>query len=210
MAGFDAIVIPGGGVHPGGELPPWVTPRFDRALERAESAYLMPLSAGTPHRAPPLNERGFPWTEARAGAGYLVRRGVDPQRILMEESSFDTIGNAYFSRVIHAIPREFTRLLIVTSEFHMPRTEALFRWVYALAGPGASCHVEFEAVADTEIDPDALTARLAKEQEALRVVELLNSKIRTLAQMHDWLFTAHKAYSWTEGSAGTQTEAPLY
>jgi hypothetical protein len=208
MARYDAIVIPGGGVRPGGKLPPWVTPRLDRALAVAGSAFLMPLSAGTPHRAPPLDERGFPWTEARAGARYLVERGAAPERILMEESSYDTIGNAYFSRTIHAIPRGFERLLVVTSAFHMPRTEAVFCWVYGLEGAGAACALDFEAVPDGAIDRDLLEARAAKERAALEAVEARRREIHTLAQMHQWLFTVHGAYSWKERAAAG--EAPLY
>ncbi len=140
---YDAILIPGGGVRAGGELPVWVTRRLDRALERAGNAWLVPLSAGTPHRPPPLDDCGFPILEARAGADYLAARGAAPERILIEAASYDTIGNAYFSRVVHAIPRGFRRALVVTSEFHMPRTEAVFRWVYGLAGPGGRLRAGF-------------------------------------------------------------------
>ena len=210
MAKYDAIVIPGGGVRPGGELPPWVTPRMDRALELAGDSYLMPLSAGTPHRPPPLDEHGFPWTEARAGARYLVQHGADPARILMEESSFDTIGNAYFSRTIHAIPRGFERMLVVTSAFHMPRTEAVFRWVYELDAPGARCELDFLEVADSGVEASMLEDRVAKERAALRAVEERRRAIRTLAQMQEWLFTVHGAYSWPgERKTGGGT-APLY
>ena len=44
------------------------------------------------------------------------------------------MGNAYFSLTIHALPAAWRRLAIVTSAFHMPRSEALFCDVYAMAG----------------------------------------------------------------------------
>ncbi len=207
---YDAIVIPGGGVRPGGELPPWVKPRMDRALALAGGSYLMPLSAGTPHRAPPLDEFGYPWTEARAGARYLARHGADPARILMEELSYDTIGNAYFSRVLHAIPRGFQRLLVITSAFHMPRTEAVFRWVYELEAPGVPCEVEFESVPDEGIDAATLLLRTEKEKKSLAAVEHERPRIRTLADMHEWLFTRHGAYSWPGECKQGSGEVPLY
>jgi len=210
MANYDAIVIPGGGVRAGGKLPPWVRPRLDRALVVAGPAFLMPLSAGTPYRPPPLDERGFPWTESRAGARYLVERGADPTRILMEESSFDTIGDAYFSRMTHAIPRGFERLLVVNSQFHMERTELVFRWVYGLEGPGANCAVDFEAVPDQGMDLDSLALRAAKEREAMEALEKPRKEIGTLAQLHNWLFTVHGAYSWKEQRAVPGWQAPLY
>jgi uncharacterized SAM-binding protein YcdF (DUF218 family) len=155
---YDAIIIPGGGVRAGGVLPPWVAARFDRALEVAGDALLIPLSAGTPYKPPPLDERGFPIFEARAGSEYLIQRGVDPRRILIEESSYDTIGNAFFSRVIHIEPRGLRRVLVITSAFHLERTAAVFRWVYSL--DGNACVVEFDSVPDVGIDSEALQARV--------------------------------------------------
>ena len=54
-------------------------------------------------------------------------------RILAETCSYDTIGNAFFARTVHTDPRGLRRLLIVNSKFHMPRTEAIFRWVFGAA-----------------------------------------------------------------------------
>jgi uncharacterized SAM-binding protein YcdF (DUF218 family) len=190
---YDAIFIPGGGVRAGGALPEWVAARFDRALTLAGDALLIPLSAGTPHRPPPLDEWGFPLTEARAGAGYLIRHGVDPLRIVLEECSFDTIGHAYFSRVIHAIPRGLRRILVITSAFHMPRAEAVFRWVYGL--DGSSYDLDFDMTPDAGIDPDALAARLHKERASLEALRPLVARIGSLAGLHAWLFSEHAVYA---------------
>jgi hypothetical protein len=206
---YDAIFIPGGGVREGGVLPAFVTARFDRALAVAGDALLVPLSAGTPYRAPPLDARGFPILEARAGAEYLVRCGADPRRIVIEESSHDTIGNAYFSRVIHAIPRGFRRVLVITSAFHMPRTEAAFGWVYGLEGPGCACAVEFEAVAD-EIEPEALAARVAKESASLKSLQTLATHFTTLAELHAWLFTEHGVYAVGARGPGAPVDTRTY
>src|SRR5512132_4403130 len=108
--GWDAILIAGGGVREGGKLPPWIRGRFDRALElRRHNEWMMPVSAGTVHRPPPLDEDGFPILEAAAGAAYLLERGIPESRILIEAASYDTIGNAYFARTIHCAPRDFER-----------------------------------------------------------------------------------------------------
>jgi hypothetical protein len=195
MAGYDAILIPGGGVRAGGELPVWVARRLDLALDRANGAFLLPLSAGTPHRPPPLDAARFPILEARAEADYLLARGADPRRILIEAASYDTIGNAYFSRAIHAIPRGFERALVITSAHHMPRTEAVFRWVYGMEAPGARCALDFESVTDEGVDPEMLAPRLERERASLAEVERLRDRIRTFGGLHDWLFTEHGAYA---------------
>jgi hypothetical protein len=200
---YDAILIPGGGVRADGALPRWVERRMERALELYQGEYIITLSAGTPFKPPPLDAAGFPIFEAIAGANYLVRRGIDPQKILPETCSYDTIGNAYFSRMIHVEPRRFHRLLVITSQFHLPRVEAVFRWVYGL--DGGSYRLNFEATPDKGIEPVALAARQEKEGRSLAGLPALQSKLQTVAQLHHWLFTTHGAYA--VGALPPHTEA---
>lgn len=87
---------------------------------------------------------------------YLLNCGVPAVDIVREVSSFDTIGNGYFTMAIHAIPRKWSRLAVVTSEFHMPRSRAIFTKLCALAeraghGPFALSFVE---VSDEGVFPD--------------------------------------------------------
>src|SRR6202050_2665668 len=139
----DAVLIPGGGLTDSGELPPYVTARLDRALAHA-AAYFIPLSAGTPHRPPPLNARGYPVYEALPAARYLRAHGIPERRIPPETFSYHPIGNAFCTRVVHAEPRGLRRLHVVTSGFHMPRTEAIFRWVFGVS-PSGLYELSFEA-----------------------------------------------------------------
>jgi len=185
-----------------------VAPRFDRAIEISGDAWLVPLSAGTPYRPPPLDERGFPIFEARAGARYLVDGGVDPRRILLEESSYDTLGNAYFSLVQHAIPRGFSRVLVITSEFHVARVEAVFRWVYGLGAP--ACALEFDPRHVKLRRDDALRARAEKERASLARFETLRSRIATFSELHRYLFTEHGVYSAMHPIAGMAVDTRLY
>jgi hypothetical protein len=194
MAGFDAVLIPGGGLTPSGALTPFVRARLDRALAHSTDLYI-PLSAGTPHLPPPLDARGYPIFEAIPAAQYLHERGIPKSRILAEACSYDTIGNAFFPRTIHTDPRGLRRLLIVSSEFHMPRTEAIFRWVFG-AAPDRGYDLAFEATEDIGISPDALKARAERESASLAVVRNLASSIVTLSGIHQWIFAEHGAYAW--------------
>src|ERR1700682_5838027 len=132
MQDYDAILIPGGGVREGGLLPSWVLRRLDRAVQLRRDAYIETLSAGTTHRPPPLDEGGFPIFESVAAARYLIGAGIPPEHILTETHSYDTVGNAFFSRVLHVDLRGFRRLLVITSDFHLARTQAAFNWIYGL------------------------------------------------------------------------------
>ncbi len=104
MADFDAVIVPGGGLRPNGELPPWFTNRLDAALELAHGAPILTLSAGTTHKPPPLDRNGRPMLEAFVAAQYLLDRGYPHDRLLVEAASYDTIGNAYFARTVHTDP----------------------------------------------------------------------------------------------------------
>jgi len=194
MTTYDAILVPGGGVRDGGEPPPWVKRRFDKVLEIYCGEIIISLSAGTPLKPPPLDERGFPIFESVAGANYLMRNGIAPEKILIESSSYDTIGNAFFARVIHVEPRKFQNLLVVTSEFHMPRTESVFSWIFSLPPLPVDYRVEFLAVTDEGMDNESLNARRAAEQTNLAKFEITRQHIHNLQELHQWLFLEHEAY----------------
>ena len=188
MAGHDAILIPGGGLLEGGELPPWVKARLDRALALRDGELLMPLSAGTPHRRRAV-------FEAVQAARYLLERGVEADRVLVEAVSLDTIGNAWFSRILHAEPRRLRRLMVVTSAFHVARCEAAFRWVYGLPPRTVEFELTFEAAPDAGIGEEALRARRERETASLRALEPLRRRYRNVELFHRWLYAEHAAYA---------------
>jgi hypothetical protein len=192
MPDFDAILILGGGVRGGGELPPWAAARFDLALELETGEPLVCLSAGTTHRPPPL-EDGFPIMESVAGARYLMSRGMLPERIRIETVSYDTIGNAYLSKVLHVDPPGWTKLLVITSAFHMPRTRAIFEWVYGFEQ--GKYQIEFAESPDRGLTPEGRESRLHKEKQGFESLAKARAQVRSLPELHHWIWTAHAAYS---------------
>lgn len=88
--------------------------------------------AGTPHKPPVLTAAGYCTFESIACADFLLKHNVPAQQLLRETSSYDTIGNGYFAAAIHAIPRRWQHLMVVTSDFHMPRSQAIFETVFGL------------------------------------------------------------------------------
>ncbi|MBC8166690.1 MAG: YdcF family protein [Bryobacteraceae bacterium] len=193
MTKFDAILIPGGGLRAGGVLPLWVQARFDLALEKDRGETFLCLSAGTTHRPFPVDEDGFPILECSAGARYLADKGIDPGRVRLESMSLDTIGNAWFSKVLHVDPAGWRRMLIITSEFHMQRTRAIFEWIYSMEA--AEYHLEFLASPNDGLKAEAVSARAARETQSLASVEKLRRELRNRRDLHDWMFTRHRAYS---------------
>ena len=192
MPDYDAILILGGGVRDGGELPPWAAARFDLALERQSGEPLVCLSAGTTHRPPPL-EDGFPIAESIAGARYLLSRGIPAAQIRIENVSYDTMGNAYFAKLLFVDPPGWSRLLVITSEFHMPRTRAIFEWLFGL--DGGQYQLSFEASPNRGLTTDGEQFRSDKEQQALTGFRNVQQRISNLRHLQEWLFTEHQAYS---------------
>lgn len=66
-------------------------------------------------------------SEAQVMSDYLTGIGIPIEKIYLEEESLDTIGNGYFvRRMVDAIPG-ITRLAVVSSCYHMKRSEYIFR-----------------------------------------------------------------------------------
>lgn len=192
----DAILVPGGGLSETGHLHPWTKARLDLAVEYdQQNVYFLLLSGGTVHKPPPLNEDGFPLFESRVAAAYLMDKGITAQRILTEISSYDTIGNAFFSRMIHVQPRNFQNLLVITSQFHVQRVQTAFQWVYTLTPLPYEFHFVFKASPNQGIREDLLQTRIAKERRSLEALQKTIEKIHTLHSFHNWFFTQHEAYA---------------
>jgi hypothetical protein len=192
MPGYDAILVLGGGLRAGGELPEYVKRRFDLALTRERGEPIVALSAWTTHR-PVMVEEGRQLWESTAGARYLMGRGVPMRRIVCEATSYDTIGNGYFSRMQIAEPMGWRRLLVITSEFHMERTEVIFRWIYGL-NARVGYELEFAATANEGLSETAVAARREREAVSLRRVEELRARLTSLRGLAEWMFTEHEAY----------------
>jgi len=194
---LDATIIPGGGLTAAGQVTPWVAARLDQAIATYQGEYLIPLSAGTTHKPPPLDERGFPILEAIAAAHYLVQQGMPADRIWPETCSLDTIGNAYCARVIHTDPSGLRRLRIITSAFHLKRTAAIFEWIFGLDPDSLPYQLHFIVVPDVGLSPDALKARHQREKAGLTQIHTLSATLQTLSDLHRWLYRDHRAYAVT-------------
>jgi len=195
---YNAILIPGGGLLEDGSLPPWTQARLELALQYdQETQWIGLLSGGTVHKPPPLDQKGFPFHESRVLAAALVSRGFAPERILTEICSYDTIGNAYFSRMLFSEPLKLSGLLVITSKFHMPRTKDIFQWVYSLLPRPIDFRLDFIPSEDNGLSENALAARITREKESLEAFQETKKKIANLADFHRWLYAEHKAYAPT-------------
>eukprot|EP00117_Sycon_ciliatum_P040595 scpid79204/ scgid29810/ len=246
MEKISAIVVPGGGLSENGAVTPWVERRLDHAIMRWKECTerlaqrtcdsnassgcsdtclpkIITLSAGTSHKPPPRDCNGFPVFESCASADFLIKAGIPSSCVLMEWSSYDTIGNAYFARTQHTDVLGLRTLLVITSEFHMPRTRAIFEWVFSLpvtAQVQSSSPLEtgynlmFEDVPDSgTMALDTLESRRTREAQSLQKLQAGAMKTCTdLRSLHAFLFNEHAAYAAGKAfqrSQGTVSESVL-
>ena len=200
---FDAILVLGGGVPlaPRKQLP-FVAARCQAAAAIWRAAATKPkilcLSAGTAHCPQLLDARGSVVFEATASAAELIDAGVDEQDVYVETTSFDTIGNAFYSRNDHCSLAGWRRLLVITSEFHLARTKAIFDWVYGAAGaePSGAYELSYLGTEDTGLTPAEVGARKAREEASTRnVVSSLAPGHQKLSSVREFLTTRHDLYS---------------
>lgn len=195
---FDAVVVPGGGLDPVTKEPhEWVLSRLNAALEYTNrTKYFIVLSRGSPHKSSPLDRNGFPITEAAASAKYLRDNGVtDPDRILLDAWSLDTIGNAYFARRMICQPLNLKQLCVITNAFHMPRTRVIFDWIFnKLDSWGAD--ITYYTAPDIGMSSEQLALRLRKEQDSLKALtDSTIPKYDTIEKLTAFLLIQHGAYN---------------
>lgn len=174
----------------------------NQSRTRGHRLVIVANGGGTTHKPKWVSPAGYAVPEAALMARVLEEEGVPAADIYLEGYSDDTIGNAYYARTMHADPAGWRKLLVITSEFQMPRTIAIYKWVFSLtAQPGGASapayELDFDSVPDRNaLPPQVLRARRDKEAAALasfQAGELV--RMTRLPQLHAWLHTRHSAYT---------------
>lgn len=189
------------------------------------------LSAGTAHLPQYIASDGLPLWESTASASYLLSHPEYPipaERVFVETSSYDTISNAFFARTSFADvvnageggaggeggeerkrkKKSWTRILVVTSEFHVGRTRAIFDWVFGAPISSSSSsssstttpigyELYYLSCDDAgHLSREALDARRAHESRGeANVREHLSGRYPTLRDVWRFLVTKHDFYS---------------
>lgn len=122
----DAIVVLGGRIKSDGTLSRWARFRVDVGIAEYNKEHVPIIMSGMWSFW--LDEKGVipSKTEARAMQEYAIRSGVPESLVFVEERSKDTIGNAYFTKKDILEPRGWKHIIVITSAFHMQRTQYIF------------------------------------------------------------------------------------
>lgn len=87
------------------------------ALQRTDSETLV-VSGG-------WTNPDVPFAECDAMARYAIENGVDPEDVVLEDRARDTVGNAYFTRLL-LDGIDVSTVHVVSSCYHMERAAFLF------------------------------------------------------------------------------------
>ena len=116
---YDAIIVLGAQVKPDGTLSLQLQWRVDAAARAWKERNCLIVVCG----AQGHNE---PATEASVMKAELIRQGVEEDSILMDDKSFNTKQN--IRNAIQLMEgKSVQRVLIVTSDYHLPRAMAIAR-----------------------------------------------------------------------------------
>ena len=193
-----AVLVLANGLKSTTELSESTLLRCQKALEVYEPEERMILSTGyTINKAPKTNEQGYPVSEATVMARYVAQQGVAPEKILTETHSKDTIGNLYFSRLMHLDPLGIEKVKVVTSAFHMPRVRLITHWLLSDLVPEAQRpQLTYYEAPNAQAHEQALHQIMAKEKAACENIERLKRKIKSQSDFHNWLFQNHIGYCY--------------
>lgn len=123
----DVIVVLAGGVNNDGTLPPNAKLRVKKGVELYNQG-----------KAPKIIMSGaygfwFDWLkkvppiyESEAMKTYALSLGVPKEDIFIEVESKDTFGNAYFVKVSFLEKYNWENIVVVTSDYHLPRAKIIF------------------------------------------------------------------------------------
>ncbi len=135
--GYDAIIILGAQVRPTGEPSVQLQWRLDKGAEAWEAHAVPIVVCGAQGKDEPM-------PEAVAMKRYLADRQIPEDMIYTDDTSTNTNQNLRNAgEILKALP-DVRRVLIVTSDYHVPRAMALARDMgFQACGLGAPCKPEY-------------------------------------------------------------------
>lgn len=191
---MTVYVVLGGGLENNGCLPAHVRERVHFVLENMKDGDAVILSALFSLNIPPIfGESSFPMSEALEMKKYFLAQqsGVEC-KLYLENASFDTIGAAFFLRNIFGFLLKNKKMIIVTSDFHVTRTEAIFRKVWQLKPQIIGADFEFIGL---RTDFVKFRTRYTKEAQSVEKFAKTTANLKSMNQFSEWFYSEHDNYS---------------
>ena len=135
---YDAVIVLGAQVKPDGVPSVQLGLRLDRAAEVWEQKHVPIVVCGA-------QGKDEPEPEAFTMKKYLQEKGIPEDMILCDPDSFNTEQNLmHAKKLLDAYPEEIRKAVVVTSDYHVPRSMALAEDLGLHAdGIGSPCLQEY-------------------------------------------------------------------
>ena len=134
---YDAIIVLGAQVKPDGTPSVQLSWRLDAAVDAYRNRRVPIVVCGAQGKDEPM-------TEAEAMKQYLEEKGIPTSDILTDGASFNTRQNLENAGKLLRERGGVEKVLIVTSDYHVPRAMALAEdQGYQASGLGSPCKPEY-------------------------------------------------------------------
>jgi len=134
---YDAIVVLGAQVYADGSPSLQLSWRLDAACEAYRQKAVPIVVCGAQGKDEPM-------TEAEAMKNYLIHNKIPETDILMDQNSFNTRQNLTNASELLKNKMDIQKVLIVTSDYHVPRSMALAKDLgFSACGLGSPCKQEY-------------------------------------------------------------------
>jgi uncharacterized SAM-binding protein YcdF (DUF218 family) len=196
----DVIVILGGGLGKALEPAFYTAERLRFFIKNKKKFKGIPIIASGGYTV--WTKKKPVYTEAQVMKHFLVKHGISPDLILIEEKSRDTIGNAYWTKQIVKRFPSWKNILVITTNGHVKRA----RWTFAKIF-GKAYQFEFLPVA-TKMKNFILPGRERYENYIISVYKRI---VRTIGSGDDteimkMLKRFHPIYSQSKQAKEIQKE----
>lgn len=188
MTQKDVIIILGHSVSPDGSLPDIPKLRVQKGVELFKEglAEYIIVSGGHPFAIKDVPSR----SESAAMKEYAVAQGIPTDKVLEEKESKDTLGNIYFCKISFLDPNNWKNIIVVTSDYHIPRTRYIFEKVL-----GKEYTVDY-IPAESNLTEEQLKNRITKEAGKIESLKKWYESIEPgdIKAIKELMYTVHPAY----------------
>lgn len=201
-------IVLAGGLDANGKLPNFVINRLKRLRSLASPFDPVIFSSLFTLNVPQkFNNDGFVYSEAKQMLEYFAWSGGNPERCFIENSSFDTVGSAFFLRNNFDFLLRSRNVNVISSAFHIERVKMIFNFVFALKPKIYDLSgLRFYS----SIDPRNIGLRRMKEKAAEQKFKNEVKNINDLEEFKWWLFDNHTNYNRQFNSVLTHKMEHLY
>lgn len=133
-------------------------------------------------------ERGTRPVHCDFMADYAAEMGIPQDRILKQDYTVDSVGEAYYVKMMCLEPKEWKNNIVVSSDYHMNRLRIIYERIF-----GPEYATEFVGV-DTDLTNDEKTLGMEEASLAVFLEQFGEIEPGDSEEIEQTLYTRHGLY----------------